>query len=134
MMRPADQNLKLVLGLLLAVKAATFGLIFLGFQTLPFCEICRASNFVYPADSPTHLAVAYQTWDAQHYLYLADAGYKPDQPSNAFYPLFPLLIRWARPLFGGSAFFSGLALATFCSMGAVSLFYLLAKKQTGPET
>ena len=32
-------------------------------------------------------------WDAFHYLHLAREGYTPNHRSNAFYPLWPLLIR-----------------------------------------
>jgi hypothetical protein len=37
----------------------------------------------------SHLA----TWDTAHYVHLATKGYRPEDPSCAFYPLWPTLIR-----------------------------------------
>lgn len=114
-----------IIFIFLSLKTTTFLFIALAYQSVPFCEICRAANFVYPPDSPINLATAYQTWDAQHYLYLADIGYMPNQGSNAFYPLLPWLIRAGRGIFFGNTFLSGFIIANLISLGAVIMLYRL---------
>ena len=131
---PSRQKLRSLLIIALLSKVFVFGLIFLSYQYLPYCEACRTSNFLYPADSPQTLLSAYQTWDAQHYLYLAEAGYQPELiGSNAFSPLFPLLMRLFRPLFLGNTFLTGIVLANIFSLLAVVYFYLFVKERYYPQ-
>jgi hypothetical protein len=74
------------------------------------------------------------TWDAAHYLYLSETGYKRGVPSCAFYPLLPLLMRWTAPLFGGSAIASGMVLCNALSAAAFALFYRVAARRFGART
>src|SRR6185503_18116031 len=50
-------------------------------------------NFHWPEEAPPTLATTLASWDAQHYLFLADQGYSAGRRSIAFFPLFPWLIR-----------------------------------------
>lgn len=68
--------------------------------------------------------LAFINWDGQHYLRLALAGYPtPADPSSAFCPLFPALIRLGLTL-GLGPIAAGLAVTTLASLVAL---WLLAR-------
>lgn len=119
---------KLVLTVLLS-KALIFLIIFLGYNFLPFNNYMHGANFTYPAGEGVNLSAAFKTWDAQHYLFLAERGYSPNQMSNAFSPLFPFLIKIFRPLFFNNSLLAGLALSNLFSTIAIIFFYLFIKDQ-----
>lgn len=76
------------------------------------------------ASSPT-LMSHFSTWDAAHYLNLAEIGYVVGKPSNAFYPLWPFLIRAFSDITSIDYLISGLFLSNLFSAAAGSLFYLM---------
>lgn len=110
-------------GILLA-KAAVFLLVFLAFRLLPFFTAQYELNFVDPTYQQGNLAAAFSTWDAQHYLFLAEFGYQPGSESNAFFPLLPALIRLAMPLFGGSSLVAGLVVSNIASLVGLYLLFV----------
>ncbi len=122
-----QKGLAQILGITFLVKLSILGLIFLGYQLFPFQCGNYLANFHDTSQEPPALLSAYQTWDAQHYLYLAAHGYSPDQLSNVFFPLWPLLIRWVTPLMGGVPWLAGLVLSQLFVLVATSYFYLLVK-------
>jgi hypothetical protein len=64
-------------------------------------------------------------WDTISYLRIAILGYGPDE-SIAFMPLYPLLVRFASPLFGNNHLLAALSLSTLlCFMTLVLLHELL---------
>ena len=70
-------------------------------------------------------------WDTVSYFKIAMSGYSPDA-SIAFMPLYPLLIRFATPLFGGNYLLAALLLSTlFCFITLVLLFELLVELYQG---
>lgn len=72
-------------------------------------------------------------WDPSHYLHLAQSGYTPDNPSNAFYPLWPLILRIG--LTGGVAdIVAGSLLATVLSFLAVVALHELSEARFGRPT
>lgn len=64
-------------------------------------------------------------WDSAWYLKIAHVGYF-SRPSSAFYPLYPLLVRVASPLFG-SGLVAGAAISIAALAGALYLLYRLAR-------
>jgi hypothetical protein len=76
-------------------------------------------------------ATQFATWDASHYLYLSRNGYSKDLASCAFYPLWPLLVRWMSPLAGGNHLVSGMVLANLFSLVACVLFYQQVQERWG---
>ncbi len=74
------------------------------------------------------------TWDAEHYLCLSEDGYVPGAPSCAFYPLWPLLIRWATPLFGGNDVLAGMVLSNLLSLAGFALFGWMVARRFGERT
>lgn len=73
----------------------------------------------------------FATWDAEHYLYLSAEGYNPNARSIAFYPLWPLLVRWTGALTGWSHVVVGLALANFFSAAGWCLFHRVVARRWG---
>jgi len=67
------------------------------------------------------LLSAWQRFDANWYLKIAQRGYAAEDGSTVFFPLFPLLIR----LFGGALFVSVL-ISNLCFLAALYLLYQLA--------
>jgi hypothetical protein len=123
-----QKGLARILGITFLVKLSILAVIFLGYRSFPFQLGNYLANFHDPSQEPPTLLSAYQTWDAQHYLYLAAHGYSPDHLSNVFFPLWPLLIRWCTPLAGGMSWLAGLVLSQLFVLAAVYYFYLLVKK------
>jgi hypothetical protein len=87
----------------------------------------------WPRDGGAVFASHFATWDGAHYLYLSEEGYGPGVRSNAFYPLYPLLMRWTSALTGGSHLIAGLVLANVFSLVGWVLFYEVARRRFGPE-
>ena len=65
-------------------------------------------------------------WDTISYLGIAIRGYRPDA-SIAFMPLYPLLIRYTAPIFGGNYLLGALVLSTvFCIVALILMYELFA--------
>ena len=65
-------------------------------------------------------------WDTISYLGIAILGYRQDA-SIAFMPLYPLLIRFTAPLFGGNHLLAALVLSTlFCIIALILMYELFA--------
>ena len=88
-------------------------------------------NARWPREGDPVFASHFATWDAAHYLYLSEVGYQAGAPSCAFYPLWPLLVRWSSPVFAGSHFIAGLVLSNLFSLGAWVLFHRLVARRWG---
>ncbi|HEY1663131.1 MAG TPA: hypothetical protein VGI03_11990 [Verrucomicrobiae bacterium] len=123
--------MKKVIFTVLAAKASIFLLIYLAAHFLPFSKATYLEDFHYPADAPLSIQTAYCTWDAQHYLFLAQNGYHAGQESNRFFPLLPALIRLFAPLFGYLV--SGLVVANIFSMMGLIYLYYYVKEFTKSE-
>jgi hypothetical protein len=79
-----------------ASKLATFGLVLIATLFFPIVEELRSENYAYPVRGD--LATRFTTWDASHYLYVSEEGYREGQMSNAFAPLYPFAVRAAHLL------------------------------------
>lgn len=121
------KNKQEIIFLILAVKVFIFLLIFLAYSLLPFGTKFYYPNFTYPIHAPITLATAYQTWDAQHYLFLSEKGYAKNIDSNAFSPLLPLLIHTVS-LVTRNSFIAGLLVANIFSIIGMYLFYAFTEK------
>ncbi len=80
------------------------------------------------------IARHFATWDAEHYLYLSAAGYRPEARSRAFYPLWPLAIRAGTAVTGLGPEVVGLALANLFSLAGWLLFHRAAARRFGERT
>lgn len=73
----------------------------------------------------------FATWDAAHYLLLAELGYAKGAASCAFYPLLPMILRASWKLSGANPAIVGLVLCNLCSLAAWTLFHRLVARRWG---
>jgi hypothetical protein len=126
----------LVLAWVIGFKIAYFAGLYGGLVFWPDMDVHNFHTMMqrWPRAGGPVFASHFATWDAAHYLYLSEVGYAPGVPACAFYPLWPLLMRWTAPLFGGSHLWSGLILANALSAIAFVLFHRVAAKRFGEKT
>jgi Gpi18-like mannosyltransferase len=129
-----DYSLKRVLKSALALKALLLGLIYLGYWLFPFNLPNYQANFIYPPGELPNLWTPLKTWDGQIYLYLADHGYGPHQFTNAFYPLFPFLVRVAGSILVGNDLLGGLLISHFFMFLTVVYLYRLTRDDFDERT
>lgn len=111
----------------LACKVFVLALICIGYHLLPFNLPDYQANFIYPFGEAPNFWTPFKTWDGQIYLYLADQGYHPGQFTNAFYPLFPFLVRVAGLFLGGEPLWGGLLLSHVFTFLALAYLYRLGR-------
>lgn len=128
-----DAGLKKVFLFTIVFKLAALIVIAMGIFFFPFRTDNYLANFHYPHDQIPNLFTRFATWDAQHYLYLANHGYEPGLMSNTFYPLFPFLIHCLSYLFMGNTLVAGLLLSNLFTVASMCYFYLLVQKNYGGE-
>lgn len=104
----------------------------IAFSQLPYSQEGYKNNFHFPENEPKYIT-AFKTWDAQHYLFLSEAGYQKDQESNRFFPLYPLLINIISRI-GLSNLLSSYLLSSFFSFGCIFLLFSLTKKIFADES
>ncbi|HUO57925.1 MAG TPA: hypothetical protein VMV05_07080 [bacterium] len=134
MIAAAPDRLKKVLILAGVLKLSALLLILLGARLFTFQDQNYLSNFHYPVGEPIGIWTLFKTWDAQHYLYLADQGYKPDQVSNAYFPLLPWLIGFLKPLTAGSGLLAGLPLSFLLALLGIGFLYRLTREEFSEST
>lgn len=115
-------------------------LVYLGLRLLTFVIGLVATGVVPPIDPvgvpgwPAHpapdpgwhtLFTAWERFDALWFLRIADTGYRVDDGSAAFFPLFPLAIRAVSPLLGGHPFGASVLVVNAAFVGALCMTYLL---------
>jgi len=73
-------------------------------------------------------------WDCIWYLSVAQKGYSPlafevdpNQTNFAFFPLYPLLVRWVTPLFAGDTMVAAIALSNACAFAALLYVFRYAR-------
>jgi hypothetical protein len=122
-----------VVGFLILWKLCFWVFIGLALALFPrlFSDRMYWANYHGPVDVPPPAMIELQTWDAQHYLHLAEHGYTRGDPSIAFFPLWPYAIRAAAPVTGGDHFWAGLLLANALSIAALALLHRLVLRRTG---
>jgi len=95
-----------------------------------FDRTAYEGNFHWPADGALSLASYFQTWDAQHYLFLSRFGYLPGAESNRFFPLWPWLIR-AGAYLVRDHLIAALLLANALSLAGLLLFHAWCARKRG---
>ena len=98
----------------------------------------RAAMGISPVEGPVRNALwgVWMRWDTLWYMRYARDGLLPtDHPEyRAFWPLYPWLMRWFAPLFGGNYLLAGIVIANAALIGALVLFYRLAAAETDEGT
>jgi hypothetical protein len=108
--------------LIFAVGLAAAGLI--GVQKLPM-------GWRFPARAEVfhgvlgYLLNPWAHWDGVWYIKIATSGYADRDGSTAFFPLYPLLLRYIGVLFRGNLVSTGIVISLVCYAGCVWLLYRL---------
>jgi Mannosyltransferase (PIG-V) len=70
-------------------------------------------------------------WDGAWYIKIAAAGYADADGSTAFFPLYPLLIRWIGVVLNGNLEVAGIVISLVCYAASVWLLYRLVAADFG---
>jgi len=81
-----------------------------------------------------NLFTSFERFDALWYLRIAASGYGTHDGSAAFYPLFPLLVRWVSFAIGGHPLAAGLLVSNAALFGALVALYALTRSELGEDT
>lgn len=127
-----DKNLAL---LFLISKIVVISLFILFFYTNSEYHVVNIWNRWYSGKEILHaIYLPFANWDGQHYLFLAENGYNIKKDSNAFYPLYPMLIRGINIVFNNvyiTAFILNTVLSyTFCYFFYAFSCHYLPKKES----
>lgn len=120
-----DARATRLLVLFLSIKAGLILVALFGNQLVPFNWPLYQVNIVLDVDNLPPIFRAFNTWDTQHYLLLAKVGYGVNPMSNAFFPLYPLLIRGFTPLFLGRDLLAALFVSNVASLFVPVFMYRL---------
>jgi hypothetical protein len=66
-------------------------------------------------------------WDGVWYIKIATSGYADGDGSTAFFPLFPMLLRYVGVVLDGNLLISGIVISLLCYAGSVWLLWRLVK-------
>jgi hypothetical protein len=82
---------------------------------------------------PWAIALAWNGWDAGHYVRIAEEGYHIGPGFPAFFPLYPLLIRAFDVIVPGGPLIAALVVANLAAGGALVMLHRLADHEFGPR-
>ncbi len=74
-----------------------------------------------------HLVNPWAHWDGVWFVKIAVGGYADGDGSTAFFPLYPLLLRYIGVVLGGNLVVAGIAISLACFAGSVWLLYRLVR-------
>ena len=81
-----------------------------------------------------HLLNPWAHWDGVWFIKIATGGYADGDGSTAFFPLFPLLLRYIGLAFRGNLVITGIVISLACFAGCVWLLYRLVRSDFGEQT
>lgn len=119
----------------LVVRAALLGLALLASATLPDAGDDGLAEW--PAPRPGGWATAFTAWenaDALQYLRIAELGYRLEDNSGAFFPLYPLLIRLLGTLTGGRPLLAAYLISNVALVVGLVLLYRLTALEYSEAT
>ncbi|MFC4070154.1 mannosyltransferase family protein [Actinoplanes subglobosus] len=79
------------------------------------------------------ILLAWNNWDAGHYVRIAEEGYHVGPGFPAFFPLYPILIRVFDVIVPGGPLISALVVANLAAWGALVMLHRLADHEFGPR-
>jgi Gpi18-like mannosyltransferase len=80
-----------------------------------------------------HLLNPWAHWDGVWYIKIATGGYADSDGSTAFFPLFPMLLRYVGLVFRGNLVITGVVISLVCYAGCVWLLYRLVRSDFDDE-
>jgi Gpi18-like mannosyltransferase len=66
-------------------------------------------------------------WDTGHYVTIATTGYNPETENAAFFPLYPLLMRYLDPVLPGGKLAAALIIASVACIAALAVLHRLVE-------
>lgn len=78
-------------------------------------------------DVVSQILANWQRWDALWYQHIAESGYRPDDGSTAFFPLYPSLARGLSSALGGNVVVAELVVSSGAYLGALWLLWKLVR-------
>ncbi len=127
-------GIKKVIFFVLLAKILFFAAVYIGYKSFSFDTETFSANLVYPKEQGISPSTTFNTWDSQHYYLLSDKGYGVNPMSDAFYPLYPTLIKLFRPVFLGNTVLTGVVLSNIFSIIGMLFLYLLVLKLFKSQT
>jgi hypothetical protein len=122
----------------LALRLGVFVLSAVGVGLLPLPPGKPVSPAIWPLAPPEPgwhaLFTALERQDAAWYLGIAEHGYRPDDGSAAFFPLYPLVVRVVSGLIGGHPLAAGLLVSNVAFALALVQLGRLTAEELGEET
>lgn len=116
------------------VGRVAFSLLSVAGWYLPYEQPEAATHWAAP--DPAHgwlnAFVGLERFDAQWYLQIARDGYVDDDPSSAFFPLYPLLVRGVAVLVGGHWLLAATLVSNIALLAALVLLYRLTAAELSP--
>jgi len=126
-LRGAEPQLVRLMWLYLAMKASLIAVGLLAGHLLPFNWGLYRTNLLLDIQQLPDWMRPFNTWDTQHYIFLAENGYGVNPMSNAFYPLYPYLIWLTAPLFAGKPLIAAWVVANLVSFLVPVYLYKVAR-------
>ena len=115
----------------LALRIGLFILGFLAATTFPARTIVTAPEWPQQPVSPglTNIVTSFERQDATWYLQIATTGYKPNDGSAAFFPLYPMAIRGVSTAIGGHPLGAAYLVSNGALLAAIILLYFLTASE-----
>lgn len=110
-----------------AIKLSLLLVMGLGSQLIPFNWNLYRTNLLLDVHNAPEWMRPFNTWDTQHYIFLAENGYGVNPMSNAFYPLYPYLIWLITPILGGNPIAAAWAVSNVISFLVPVYLYKLTR-------
>jgi hypothetical protein len=81
-----------------------------------------------------NLVTVWERFDALWFLRIASHGYANGDGSAAFFPLYPLLVRWVSAVSGGRPLAAAIVVSNLSFLGALMMLYVLSRTELSEET
>jgi len=132
--RPLARALAVVVGSRLLIYAVAFlAVTLIGIQGLPVGWRFPVSAEVFDGRLGA-LFNPWAHWDGVWYIKIATSGYADADGSTAFFPLFPMLLRYLGVAFGGNLLVTGILISLLCYAGCVWLLWRLVRSDFDAST
>jgi hypothetical protein len=97
----------------------------------PHADLYHSDRQVSTPDGYHSFDCHFASWDAEHYLFIAAHGYEAGAGRCAFYPLFPLTLRYFAMVTGGSQLVAGMILSNLFSLAGWFIFFAIVCRRFG---
>lgn len=127
MLNLTKKELITIVVITLIFKVVFFIFAYFSFHPDSISSFMHENNFSYPKNETQNYLTALKNWDGQHYTYLAQFWYSPNQANNAFFPLYPAVVKILNYLLQ-NIIISGLIISNIFSLIGIIYFFKITKK------